>query len=190
MDPVFFRAADEFAGWLEQRHADAGEIWVGFYRTQASEKGITYSEAVDQALRYGWIDAVRQSIDDDRWAIRFTPRKTHSTWSAVNIKRVEELRRLGLMRPAGLKAFEEREQEKTGQYSYERRGGLDDESQKRFQANPKAWAFFLAQPPSYRRVVTGWVMSARREDTRGQRLAELIDGSERGDRLDPYKAAA
>src|SRR5215472_13984843 len=154
MDPVFFRSADDVAGWLEQHHADAEEVWIGFYKTHASEKGVSYSEALDEALRYGWVDAVRQSIDDDRWAIRFTPRKPHSIWSAVNIKRVEELKEAGLMHPAGLKAYEERDQEKTGQYSYERQGGFDEASEQQFRANEKAWEFFQAQPPSYRRVVT------------------------------------
>jgi uncharacterized protein YdeI (YjbR/CyaY-like superfamily) len=133
---------------------------------------------VDQALCFGWIDGVRQGIDETSYRNRFTPRKTRSNWSAVNIDRVGELTRLGLMQPAGLAAFERRDPDRSRIYSYEQRArGLDPEYESRFRTNPKAWTFFESQAPSYRRAVTWWVMSAKREETRLKRLATLIEDS-------------
>jgi uncharacterized protein YdeI (YjbR/CyaY-like superfamily) len=189
MDVRYLESASEFRTWLEGNHDGSQELWIGFYKTSASKRGITYSEAVDQALCFGWIDAVRKRIDDDRYVIRFTPRKSHSKWSKVNLERVAELKKLGRMTPAGLKAFEEREKDASNTYSYEDDQQLDPALEKQLRANARAWDFFQAQPPGYRKIVSHWVMSAKREETRSQRLSELIEGSEKGQRLDPYKSA-
>ena len=184
MDATFFRSPAEFRDWLEEHHDTAPELWVGFFKKGAGETGITYQEALDQALCFGWIDGVRKTIDATRYANRFTRRQPKSPWSVVNIERVGELMRLGLMRPPGLAAFEGRDEAKARQYSFERSAAkLDDAYKETMRANPEAWQFFQAQPPSYRRVATWWVMSAKREETRLKRLATLIADSERGRRL-------
>jgi len=184
VDATFFRSPAEFRDWLEEHHDTAPELWVGFFKKGAGETGITYQEALDQALCFGWIDGVRKTIDATRYANRFTRRQPKSPWSVVNIERVGELMRLGLMRPPGLAAFEGRDEAKARQYSFERSAAkLDDAYKETMRANPEAWQFFQAQPPSYRRVATWWVMSAKREETRLKRLATLIADSERGRRL-------
>jgi uncharacterized protein YdeI (YjbR/CyaY-like superfamily) len=183
MQPTYFRSSAEFHRWLEKNHGAAGELWVGFHKKSSGHPSITYSEALDEALCFGWIDGVRKSVDEGRYMIRFTPRKPKSKWSAVNIKRAGELKALGRMEPAGLAAFEGREQAKAG-YSYEERPReLDSVCEERFRAHPKAWEFFQAQPPGYRRTVSFWVMSAKKEETRLRRLGQLIDGSAWGERL-------
>ena len=160
------------------------ELWVGFYKKNSGKSGITYMEAVDEALCFGWIDGIKKKVDDDSYTNRFTPRKARSNWSAVNIQRVGELSQLGRMHPAGLKAFDARDQEKTQLYSYEvRNRPLDEMYEKSFMANKKAWDFFTAQAPSYQKVASWWVMSAKREETRLKRLTMLIKDSENGRRL-------
>ncbi|MEA2398505.1 MAG: hypothetical protein QOK25_2061 [Thermoleophilaceae bacterium] len=185
MKPTFFKEPDEFRAWLEEHHAEASELLVGFHKKGSGRPSITWPESVDQALCFGWIDGVRRSIDDESYTIRFTPRKKKSTWSAVNIARVAELTERGLMRPAGLAAFEARSAERSGIYAYEQRktAKLDAAQEKRLRANAKAWDFFQAQPPWYRRTATWWVISAKREETRERRLATLIEDSENGRRL-------
>jgi uncharacterized protein YdeI (YjbR/CyaY-like superfamily) len=159
---------------------------VGFYKKGSGKPSITWPEAVDEALCYGWIDGVRRGIDDVSYAIRFTPRKSRSTWSAVNIKRVEELARLGHMRPAGLAAFAERAGEKSGIYAYEQKAAqLDDEYERQFRANQQAWDFFQAQAAWYRRTAIWWVISAKKEETRLKRLATLIEESAQGRTIRP-----
>ena len=186
MDVKFFKSSDEFRTWLEENHNKAQELWVGFYKKDAQEKGITYQEAVDQALCYGWIDGVRKRIDEVSYTIRLTPRKPRSIWSAVNINRFVELEEIGRVRPPGLKAFEERDQKRSGLYSYEQRSrGLDGAYEKQFKANEKAWEFFRAQPPWYQRTASWWVMSAKKEETRLKRLATLIEDSEQGRTIPP-----
>jgi uncharacterized protein YdeI (YjbR/CyaY-like superfamily) len=187
MEPTFFATPDAFRAWLEEHHASATELLVGFHKKRSGKPSITWPEAVDQALCFGWIDGVRRSIDDDSYSIRFTPRKPNSTWSAVNVARVEELTRQGLMRPAGLEAFARRSPERTTTYSYEQRAGaaLDPEHERRFRADKAAWAFFQAQPPWYRRAATWWVVSAKREQTRERRLAQLIADSAAGRPIRP-----
>ena len=148
---------------------------------------MTWSESVDQALCFGWIDGVRRRIDDETYSIRFTPRKPRSTWSAVNVAKVAELRRRGLMRPAGLRAFERRTEDNTGIYSFERKEAakLPAEFERRLRANRRAAAFFDAQAPWYRRTATHWVISAKREETRERRLAQLIEDSAAGRTIGP-----
>lgn len=185
MTPTFFLTATEFRAWLEENHAAATELLVGFYRKESGKGGITYPEALDEALCFGWIDGVRKRRDDASYTIRFTPRKRGSVWSVVNIRRVGELMKSGRMHAAGQKEFDGRDREKTRVYSYEREAAkLDGESERRFRANRKAWEVYQAQPPGYRRVSTGWVMNAKREETRARRLAKLIEISESGRRLD------
>ena len=184
MSPTFFASAGELRGWLEEHHAGERELWIGFHRKDSGKGGITYPEALDEALCFGWIDGVRKSIDAASYTIRFTPGKPRSSWSEVNVRRARELTALGRMRPAGTRAFEERDEEKTKQYSYEARSrDLDPALAERFRANAGAWAFFESQPPYYRRVAQWYVMSAKREETRLKRLAELIDRSAQGLRL-------
>ncbi len=185
--PTFFATPSAFRTWLEEHHETAQELWVGFYKTSSGKPGITWPEAVDQALCFGWIDGVRKGIDDASYTIRFTPRKPQSIWSTVNVKRAQELDRLGLMHPAGLKAFEERDQKKSGLYSYEQRKSsqLAPAYEKQFKANKKAWDFFQSKPPSYQQPAIWWVMSAKQEETRLKRLARLIEDSEHGRTIAP-----
>jgi uncharacterized protein YdeI (YjbR/CyaY-like superfamily) len=192
VEPTFFATPSEFRAWLEAHHREARELWVGFYKKSSGKPSITWAEAVDQALCFGWIDGVRKSIDDVAYANRFTPRRPRSTWSAVNVKRVQELTALGLMRPAGLEAFERRTDDRSGIYSYERRdtAELAPAYERELQANEKAWEFFRAQPPWYRKAATWWVMSAKKEETRRRRLATLIEDSERGRKVRPLTPPA
>jgi uncharacterized protein YdeI (YjbR/CyaY-like superfamily) len=184
MKPTFFKSAAEFRGWLDTHHAIDRELLVGFYKKE-SGRGITYQEVLDEALSFGWIDGVRKRIDAEAYTIRFTPRKPGSVWSAVNIQRVQELISRGLMKPAGLRVFQERDERKTRQYSYEREHGiLDPALDAILRRNQRASSFFDAQPPGYRRTVTFWVMSAKKEETRARRLTHLIELSARGTRID------
>jgi len=184
MEPTFFPTPAAFRKWLETNHASATELLVGFYKRGSGKPSITWPESVDQALCFGWIDGVRRRIDDVRYSIRFTPRKQISNWSAINIARVAELTKLGLMRPAGLRAFEQRREDKSAIYSYENAvRTLDPSDEKTFRANRKAWQFFNAQAPSYRRVCIYWVTSAKKEETRARRLATLINDSANGERV-------
>ena len=181
---TFFKSSHEFREWLEMHHIDARELWVGFYKKNSGKPSITWPESVDQALCFGWIDGVRKSIDDTSYMIRFSPRKSTSIWSAVNMKRAEELATQGLMRPAGEKAFELRKENRSGIYSYEQRSAsLPESYEKTLKENRAAWDFFQAQPPSYRKIAFWWVVSAKKEETRLKRLDKLIDYSARGKRL-------
>ena len=179
MKPTFFATPTAFRAWLEEHHSRTPELLVGFYRRGSSKPSITWPESVDAALCYGRIDGVRRRIDDVSYSIRFTPRRSNSIWSAVNIKRALELTESGLMQPAGLQAFERRDEAKSAIYSYEQRHGatFPDAYEKQFRANKKAWGFFQSQAPSYRRIATYWVTSAKREETRLRRLATLIADS-------------
>ena len=187
MKPIFFETPAEFRRWLERNHDKAAELLVGFYKKDSGRRSITWPESVDEALCFGWIDGVRKRIDDVSYTIRFTPRKRGSNWSAVNIRRVGELKKLGLMKPSGLKAFEQRTAEKSAIYAYENAPKeLPAADEKKFRANRKAWTFFNAQAPSYRRLAIYWVVSAKREETRARRLALLIDDSSHERRLAAY----
>jgi uncharacterized protein YdeI (YjbR/CyaY-like superfamily) len=184
MDPIFFDSPGAFYDWLAAHHDTAGELWVGYYKKATGRPSLTWPESVDQALCFGWIDGIRKRIDDERYTIRFTPRRPGSNWSEINIRRAGELIELGLMQPAGLAAFAARDEEKSRQYAYEaRRQPLADEYEAQLRDNKAAWDFWEAQPPSYRQAATHWVMSAKREETRQKRLATLIADSEAGRRL-------
>jgi uncharacterized protein YdeI (YjbR/CyaY-like superfamily) len=182
MEPIFFETPAEFRAWLEEHHADEAELLVGFHKKGSGRPSMTWPESVDQALCFGWIDGVRRGIDEHSYTIRFTPRKARSTWSVVNVKRAQELVEEGLMRPAGLAAFERRSEDRSGIYAYEQReeAKLDPAAEKEFRANRKAWAFFSDQAPSYRRTAMHWVIRAKKEETRRRRLKTLIEDSAAG----------
>jgi uncharacterized protein YdeI (YjbR/CyaY-like superfamily) len=187
MKPRFFPSPALFREWLAQHGSDSQELWVGFYEKNSGTPSVTWPEAVDAALCFGWIDGVRKSLSDASYAIRFTPRKAKSTWSAVNIKRAEELTKCGLMQPSGIEAFQQRKEKNSRIYSYEQRQAarLSPAHERRFRANNKAWEFFQRQPPWYRRVATFWVVSAKKEETRLKRLASLIEDSALGRTIRP-----
>jgi uncharacterized protein YdeI (YjbR/CyaY-like superfamily) len=189
-EPTFYATPEEWRAWLAEHHAGAREHWVGFHRRATARPSMTWPESVDQALCFGWIDVVRKRVDDERYAIRFTPRQASSRWSRVNVARVAELEAAGLMHPAGRAAFAARTAERT--YSYEQRqaAAFDPVRERRLRANPAAAAFFDAQPPGYRRTATHWVMSAKREETRDRRLAQLIEDSAAVRRIRPLARAS
>lgn len=191
MQPTFFASPAEFRRWLNQHHQSERELWVGFYKKSSGRPSLTWPESVDEALCFGWIDGVRKTIDGESYAIRFTPRKSGSTWSTVNTRRAEELIRTGRMQPAGLRAFQARDPEKLGAYSFEQRTGaqLTAEAEARFRANRPAWRFFESQPPGYRKTALWWVVSPKREATRARRLEILIEESAAGRRIAPLRRA-
>lgn len=183
-EPVFFETLADWRAWLKKNHDRASEVLVGFRKRSTGEPSITWKESVDGALAFGWIDGVRRTIDDKTYSIRFTPRKKGSIWSAINIKRVGELKEAGLMHAAGLATFDARDPAKANRYSFEQaKIELPHEFERRFKADKRAWAFFEAQPPSYRRPALWWVVSAKQEATRERRLAALIEDSRDGRRL-------
>ena len=177
VDPIFFATPARFRAWLAKQHDKTVEQWVGFHKKGTGKPSITWPESVDVALCYGWIDGVRYRIDELSYKIRFTPRKPGSTWSSINVKRVEELTKLGLMAPAGLAAFEEIKEGKSGIYAYEQRNQakLDEGMERQFRSNKTAWEYFQAQAPWYRRTSTYWVISAKKPETRQKRLDTLIE---------------
>ncbi len=178
MTPTFFPTQTDFRQWLEANHERETELLVGFYKVGSGKPSMNWSESVDQALCFGWIDGIRRSVDAESYSIRFTPRKPKSVWSAVNIKKIEELTKQGLMKPAGIAAFAKREESRSGIYAYENKPEkLPDEFEKQFRANEKAWNFFEKQPNGYRKTMFYWVMSAKQEATRLSRLQRLIDES-------------
>ena len=183
--PTFFATPEAFRRWLEKHHESARELLVGFYKVGSGKRSITWPQSVDEALCCGWIDGVRRRIDDESYSIRFTPRKATSNWSAINVKRMGELVAEGRVRPAGLAAFERRSEEKSKIYSYEQRYAavLDPAFEKEFKKNEAAWKYFQNEAPWYRRTTTHLVMSAKREETRRKRLAELIAASAAGCRI-------
>ncbi|SPF43879.1 conserved hypothetical protein [Candidatus Sulfotelmatobacter kueseliae] len=178
MKLVFFKSPADFRRWLEASHQRYSELWVGFYKKSSKKPSITYSEALDEALCFGWIDGVRNRVDNDAYTVRFTPRKARSQWSAVNIRRAQELADRGRMHPAGLKAFEGAKHQPR-KYSYEQRhhSSFSRGQVRQFRANRNAWDFFQSQPPWYRRTATFWVVSAQKGETRQRRLDILIADS-------------
>ena len=184
-EPTFFAEPADFRAWLEENHERATELLVGFHKKATGRPSITWLEAVDEALCFGWIDGIRRSLGDESYMIRFTPRKPRSTWSAVNIARAKELVAEGRMRAAGLAAFEARSDDRSAIYAYEQRhdAKLTPDQEREFRANRRAWEFFHAQPPSYRKTALWWVVSAKREETRARRLRTLVEDSANGRRL-------
>jgi uncharacterized protein YdeI (YjbR/CyaY-like superfamily) len=184
MAPKFFKDQYAFRAWLEKNHAKETELLVGYYKVDSGKPSMTWSESVDQALCFGWIDGVRRSLGEEAYTIRFTPRKPTSNWSAVNIRKVEELTKQGLMMPAGIAAYGHRKDEKSRIYGYENRPKeFPAEYAKVFRKNAVAWAFFSALAPSYQRAAAHWVISAKKEETRLARLEKLIAASAKGKRV-------
>ncbi len=184
---VFFKSPIEFRAWLRKNHDRATELWIGFYKLSSGKEGITYTDALDEALCYGWIDAVRKNIDKDRWTIRITPRKPRSAWSLINIKHVKRLIKSGQMKPPGLEVFQRRDKKKSKIYSYEARNRpLEPQYRKRFKVDKKAWEFFQLQAPSYQKVARWWIISAKKEETRIRRVDALIEASRLKQRLDQF----
>lgn len=186
MNPIYFTSAAEFRHWLERHHATATELWVGLYKKSSGKSGITYREAVDEALCFGWIDGLLRSIDALSFMQRFTPRKLGSIWSNINVGHVGRLKAAGKMHPAGLAAFEARKPERTGIYSFESKvpAKLSAPFTREFRADQKAWKFFSAQPPGYRRLAIFKVMSPKQAATRQRWLDRLIAASAAGQRID------
>lgn len=183
MAPTFFETPEAFRAWLEENHETAIELSVGFRKKFTGQASITWPQAVDQALCFGWIDGVRHSIDEDSYRIRFTPRRPKGIWSQMNIRRIEELQALGLVHPAGLAAFEAGKG-RTNEYSHERGAQVFSEAETaKFQANAPAWANFQAFPPSYRKVAIHRVVSAKGAETRARRMTILIDACADGVKL-------
>jgi len=178
--PIFFSSPQEFYDWLEEHHETETEVYVGFHKQHTGKRAMTWSESVDQALCFGWIDGRVNTIDADRYMQRFTPRKPGSNWSKINVEKIAKLTEAGLMRPAGLAAFEKRTDEKTGVYSFERDTQLAPEYDARLRENRAAAEYFDSRPPWYRRTAIHLVMSAKREETRERRLEQLIEDSAAG----------
>lgn len=173
---TFFPTQKDLRKWFKKNHKKEKELFVGYYKVSSGKPSVTWSESVDEALCFGWIDGIRRSIDEESYCIRFTPRKPKSNWSAVNIKKVEELTKLGLMKPEGLKVFGYRKEENSKIYAYENpKVEFDKSFEKSFKANKKAWEFYQTTTPTYRKITTRWVMSAKQESTRLKRLNELIN---------------
>ena len=183
--PVFFKTTAEFRAWLKKHHKTADEVIVGYYKKSSGKQTMTWQESVDEALCFGWIDGIRRKYGDDCYGNRFTPRRAGSNWSTININRVVELTRLKRMQPAGLAAFARRTEARSGIYTYEQRDvlPLDKTIERKFRANKKAWAFFQAQPPYYRKLMTRWITSGRAEETRLRRLEKLMAASAEGRRM-------
>lgn len=184
-EPKFFKTAEAFRRWLARYAAERDELIVGFMKRATGQPSMTWPQSVDEALCVGWIDGIRKRIDDERYLIRFTPRRKGSHWSAINIRRVGELQAAGRMLPAGLAAFAQRTEAKSAKASYEQpvMPELEPAQLKTFKRDKAAWKFYEAQPPGYRRMVNWWVISARQEATRTKRLSTLIAACAEGRRL-------
>lgn len=185
-DVRFFDAASDLRFWLEANHASADQVWIGFYKKGSSRRATTYPEAVDEALCFGWIDGQLGGLDPESYAIRFTPRRAGSLWSTTNVVRIGELTDAGRMHPSGIRAFEARRADRTGLYISDMSSiALPAELEAVFRAKAVAWDFWNRQPPGYRRQMTWWVISAKRDETRQRRLEALIEEHGAGRRIDP-----
>jgi len=184
MTPIFFNNPCEFRDWLEENHQAETELWVGYYKVASGKPSMTWSQSVDQALCFGWIDGIRKSVDKESYCIRFTPRKKTSKWSAINIAKVKDLTKRGLMQVSGREAFNHCKEVESGINSIENEPKtLPGEFDKIFKGNKAAWRFFTEQPPSYKKMIINWILSAKQEATRLRRLEKLISASEREERL-------
>ena len=185
---TFFSTQHSLRKWFEKNHEKKTELIVGYYKVDSGKPSVMWPQSVDEALCFGWIDGIRRSIDGESYCIRFTHRKPTSIWSAVNIKKVEELTKRGLMKPEGLAAFAKRKEHKSKIYTYETDPvEFPTSYKKKIRANKKAWAFFNSLPPSIQRVTTSWVVNAKQESTRLSRLETLIRDSEAGQKVKPFR---
>jgi uncharacterized protein YdeI (YjbR/CyaY-like superfamily) len=186
MEVRFFSTPDHFRKWLQKNHNKANELWVGYYKKSSGKPSITWPESVDQALCFGWIDGIRKSIDAESYKIRFTPRKPSSHWSKINVNKVSELKKQGLMMPAGLKAFKKMRKDNSKEASYEQKVvEIPVAYFRQFRKNKKAWKYYQQQTPSYRKITTWWIISAKKEETRIKRLNKLIKDSEINQKISP-----
>ena len=186
--PRFFKDQKFFRKWLAKYHQTKNEQWVGYYKKGSGKASMTWSESVDQALCYGWIDGLRKSIDDISYMVRFTPRKKGSHWSLVNLKKVDELKKLGLMEPAGMAIFEARDRKKVALAAHEQKQvTLDPAYLKELKSNPAAWQDFESRTASYRKQCIWWVMSAKKKETQLSRLATLIICCAEGKKVPPLR---
>lgn len=184
MATIFFESQESFRQWLEQNHKKETELLVGYYKKESGKPSMTWSQSVDQALCFGWIDGVRRSVDKESYCIRFTPRRSTSTWSNVNIKKAEELIKQGLMQQAGLEIYSKRKVEKSGGASYENETKqLEKSFVIKFKANKSGWEFFNKQAPSYKKMIIHWILSAKQETTKMARLEKTINESGKLKRL-------
>ncbi len=187
-DVRVFAHVDEFRDWLHEHHSTETELFIGYYRKGAGKTAMTYVEAVHQALAYGWIDGITYKVSDELTATRFTPRRRGSSWSEVNVARMEALIAAGRAHPAGIAEFEKRTAANTGVYSYENAArDLPDDLAARLRAEPEAWAYWQSRTPTYRRSVTWWVLSAKQEATRQRRMRQLIDDCKAGRPVKPFR---
>lgn len=185
---VFFESAAALRAWLSANHGSERQLWIGFHKKGSGGHGIAYAEAVDEALCFGWIDGQLSGLDERTYALRFTPRRADSLWSTANIKRVAQMVETGRMQEAGLQAFEARRPDRTGMYINDMLDrGFPPEMEALFRADSEAWASWNRQPPGYRRQMTWWVVSAKRDDTRQRRLTALIAEHAAGRRVDPLR---
>lgn len=179
MTPKFFANQKQFRTWLEKNHKKETEVLVGFHKVSSGKPSMTWSQSVDQALCFGWIDGVRRSIDETSYQIRFTPRKSTSIWSAINIEKIKELTKQGLMAPAGTASFEQRKESRSKIYTHENEEiNFSTEFEKQFKANKIAWTYFQSLAPGYKKLSKNWVMGAKQEATKVKRLDQLIKDSE------------
>ena len=186
--PKFFKTQAAFRKWLSENHQRKEVLWVGYYKKATKKPSITWDESVDEGLCFGWIDGLRKSIDEESYKIRFTPRKPTSHWSIKNINRINELIELKLVQPAGLEAYGRRKEKNSGRFSYEQEQvGLSKAYESKLKSNKKAWKYFQATSPTYRRKTSWWVMSAKQEATRLRRLNILIESSAKGELVPPMQ---
>jgi len=188
-DAIFFETPEQLRDWFDANHATATELWLGSYKKSTGKPSVSWSDAVDEALCVGWIDSVRYSLDADRAAQRFTPRRKGSNWSAINVAKIAELREAGRLRSAGEAAFAQRREDRTAVYSFERLedAELTAEEEARFRANEAAWTWFSARPPSFRKQALHWVVAVKRPDTRAAHLDMLIEDSAAGRPIKPMR---
>ncbi len=184
MRPTFFTSGTAFRAWLTKHHASRTELWVGFWKRATGKPCMSWSESVDEALCYGWIDGVRRSRDAESYVIRFTPRRPGSAWSALNLRKRKALEAAGRMTDAGRRAFHASDHRRSGYATKDFEKEFDAVALRAFRRERGAWTYFQAQPPGYRRITTYWVMSARRPKTRARRLGILIAASAESRRLD------
>src|SRR5260370_7309734 len=181
---TFLETPAQLRAWFEANHETATELWIGYYRKRTGRPSVSWQDLVDVELCFGWIDSVRYSLGDDSSAQRTTPRRKRSVWSAVNIRRFEDLDRLGLVHPSGRAAYAKRDEARSAIYAYENRErGLDEKRQAAFRQHRAAWKFFEAEAPWYRRPAAYWVISANREESRSRRHGSLIEPSAKGERI-------
>ncbi len=179
MKTFYAKDRNAWRAWLRKNSKSANEIWLVFYKKNSGKRSISFSDALDEALCFGWIDALVRSIDQSRYAQRFVPRKPTSSWSSINIERAKYLINEGRMTPAGMKAFGNHELRKTQPHP----AALPRSLERKFKADRRAWNNFQALPQGYKRMTIGWVASAKNEETQTKRLGKLIEFSARNERI-------